>query len=87
MRSHIKIGIAALTIGTALMSVPAFAQTAGRSVNDGGLVTGGDYYPVQKNAGRQRQMPTENAKQGDYYAPEAPQQQHSGRPMNDGGMQ
>jgi hypothetical protein len=85
MRFQIKMGIAALTLGAALASVPAFAQNIGRNANDGGIVNQGDYYPVQRHAQRPSRAPAENFKQGDYYAPETPQQPVN-RPMTDGGL-
>ncbi len=63
--------IAALALGAVLASVPAMAQSAARSPDDGGLVQAqqGDYYAPQTSTTRSSSAPA-------YY----------GRPLNDGGM-
>ena len=80
MRFQIKMGIAALTLGASLASVPAFAQNIGRNANDGGIVTQGDYYPVRetRSRGRAGRRPR-TSEQGDYYAPECLSSRSTGR--------
>jgi len=50
----ITLSLAALALGTALASAPAFAQNSGRALNDGGFVS----------------TPNTSPQQGDYYAPQ-----------------
>ena len=73
MRSKITMGFAGLVLGAALASTSAFAQSSGRSPNDGGLVTQGDYYSPQKSNQKLSPKASDNFKQGDYYSPQSTQ--------------
>jgi hypothetical protein len=83
MNKQITVSLAALALGAALVSVPAFAQ---RAANDGGLITEPSGFAAPQTS--QRAPATSPAGRHLYNsAPNSVPQQPapSGRPANDGG--